>query len=986
VEEEHARLGHKRVWAKVPLFAVLVALFVALGTLVDTPLPRIVWELTPPPLPAAVTDRDAGVTVTVTNQLKEPVATARVEVLSDLDERVYRAGGGRTNDKGVLRVLSLPRGHVWIVAEAQGYARASTSLVLAGQRDVALVLGPEHTFVVNVVDAEGHGIAGAEIEVTGVDPLPYGARADAQGRAEVGRLGEPPWVATARARGYDETTARGVRDGAAIKLVLHRLGSILVHVVDGNDAPVPNARVHIAGTALWPAREGKTGEHGMVKLAGLFSGSYALRATEGMRASAIEIGVMLGAGEDKELTLRLLPGRVIVAHVVDGGADDADDISGARVVLAESGISPFPLEAVTDKRGRATLGPIAPGPATLSARADGFVGRGAVNVPETLTTEVRVVLARAGVLTGRVIDARGFPIASATIEILGNDFSGGPIDDDPRRNDFRDSAFNATLAGPAQLVPAGDLGVVPGPVPPIPRGPVATSFAPATPHAPSEPWVSAGDGTFRAAPATPGRVHALVRHPEYVEGWSELVTIPPGGEAHIEVVLHAGGSLEGRVVDTQGNPVAGARIELFAVHGTLERSTKSASDGTFAFAAVPHDVSIDVYADEDATTPALRAQATVQDGQRREIVLTLPAARDAVVVRVKDDRGYPVGSAQVSVASLDPTQPLRETVFTSAEGEAKLAGAQGLSLRADVSAPALAPKRLTLDSAPSEVDVTLGRSVAVSGTVRSSRGSPIADAEVVLYMDEAVRHLRTDAQGGFAVGDLAPGEARLTAHAAGYAATEKRVTVPEFDGRPFSLGVIDLAIEGVVEGDVKDVHGAPVAGARVAKDRVPVFLATGGAPADVGTTDAHGHFRLSGLPEGTVTLEGYAPEIGRGQVEARVAAGRSTTNVRITLVSEGKTSDHVGATVAVTLGETGGEGPHDVVVVLVAEGSEAEQAGVLVGDVITDVDAAPVHTLEQAREKLSGPTGVDVVLGIRREVEGATGSLRLRVAREAVRR
>jgi len=66
------------------------------------------------------------------------------------------------------------------------------------------VLGPEHTFVVNVVDAEGRGIANAEIEIAGVDPLPYGARTDAVGRVEVGRLGEPPWVVTARALGAND--------------------------------------------------------------------------------------------------------------------------------------------------------------------------------------------------------------------------------------------------------------------------------------------------------------------------------------------------------------------------------------------------------------------------------------------------------------------------------------------------------------------------------------------------------------------------------------------------------------------------------------------------------------------------------------------------------------------------------------------------------------------------------------------------------------
>ncbi len=984
------------MWRAVTFLALFSAFLCALGNVADSPLQAIRYEIAPPPLPASVVDRDASIIVTTKDEHGDALRGARVEVLFDVTElggKVFRAGGGRSDAKGVTKIARLPRGHAWVIADADGRARASASLVLAptvagSERTVELVLGPEHTFVVNVVDTEGHGVANAEIEVAGADALPYGARCDGLGRAEVGRLGEPGasgWVVTARSPGYDDASARGVRDGAAIKLVLHRLGSILVRVVDASDKPVQNAHVRIAGTALWPAREGRTGEHGMVKLAGLFAGSYALRATDGTRASPIEIGVMLASGEDKDLTLRLLPGRMVTAHVTDGDAEDAENISGARVVLAESGLSPFPLEAVTDKRGRATLGPIAAGPSSLSARADGFVGRASVAVPEDASGDVRVVLVRAGVLEGRVVDARGFPIASATIEIVGSDFAGGPIDDDPRRADFRDAEFHATLAGPAQLVPAGELGVVPGPVPPIPRGPI--SFGPTDPRAqrapPAEPWVTSSDGTFRATPATPGRVRALVRHPEYVEAWSELVTIPAGGTAHVEVVLHAGGSLEGRVVDAQGRPVAGARIELAAIHGTLQRDTKTATDGTFAFASTPHDVALDVFDSDDETAPVLRTTVAVADGERKEITLTLPASREKVHVRVLDDRGFAVASAEIAIASLDASSPLRETVFSDAAGDAQIQNAQGLPLHVDVTAPGHAPKSMTLDSAPAELEVSLVPGVTSNVVVRDSRGNPLQDAEVVFYMNSSVRHLRTDAKGATSIADVAPGPARVVARASGYANAERSVDVPSSD-RPFSL-TIDLASEGIVTGEVRDARGDPVAGARVAKDRVPVFLAAGQTPTDVATTDSRGRFKLGALEAGALTLEAYAPDVGRGHAfGVRVAAGRETTNVRIVLGANedaSKTADHAGATVAVTLGETGGDS-REVVIVLVAEGSDAERAGLLPNDTLVTVDGAPVHTIEDAREKLSGPANVDVVLGIRRD----GSSMRIRAGREMVRR
>jgi C-terminal processing protease CtpA/Prc len=130
-----------------------------------------------------------------------------------------------------------------------------------------------------------------------------------------------------------------------------------------------------------------------------------------------------------------------------------------------------------------------------------------------------------------------------------------------------------------------------------------------------------------------------------------------------------------------------------------------------------------------------------------------------------------------------------------------------------------------------------------------------------------------------------------------------------------------------------------------------------------------------------LSLEAYAPEVGRGRAEGvRVIAGRSTTNVRIVLAGGAKSPDHAGATVAVTLGEIAAS--REVVVVVVADASEAERAGLQAGDVITDVDGVAVHTIEQARDKLGGPAGSDAVLGIKR---GDVTS-RIRVGREVVRR
>jgi S1-C subfamily serine protease len=139
---------------------------------------------------------------------------------------------------------------------------------------------------------------------------------------------------------------------------------------------------------------------------------------------------------------------------------------------------------------------------------------------------------------------------------------------------------------------------------------------------------------------------------------------------------------------------------------------------------------------------------------------------------------------------------------------------------------------------------------------------------------------------------------------------------------------------------------------------------------------------LGELPEGTVSLEAFAADLGRGSVEnVRVSPGRPTSGVRIVITREANRSKEPNASgnVAVTLGVT-----EDGAVVLssVVEGSAAERAGLAEGDRLLKVDGAAVHTMDDARAKLAGPVQDDVVIGLKR----GERTLTLRVPREASRR
>ena len=971
--------------------AVLLSLLaiVAFGGIPGSALRATVPVFVAPPVPAQVNGRD-GVVQVLVRDAGVPVAGAHVRALAILDEKAYLGAERDTDASGHAKLVGLPRAETWILADSPGKARASTHLVVDGEmREVTLDLAPGHALDVLVRDDASAPVPAAEIEVaSSSDPLPVGARSGEDGKAHVGRLGVGPWRVTARAAGYDEATQSASNEGDAVVLSLKKLGALVVHTVDEEGGPVAHARVEVSGVTMWPARVTESDGRGDVRISGLAAGAYAMRATDGDRVSPIELGVLLARGEEKEVTLRLGPGHWVAVRVTDGDAEDADPIGAARVSLAEGGLSPFPIEAVTDAKGGARLGPIAPGTATVAARADGFVSRGAVPVADPPPALTRIALVRAGVLTGRVVDARGYPVAGATIEIVGTDPTGAPIVDDPRRANFQSAHFDAMLRGPTPLMAAGELGVVPGPVPPIPHQGGSTQLlgAPVVRSALEEEWVTRDDGTFRAAPASPGRVRAIVRHPEYVEAQSDVVTLAPGGEAHVDVVLHAGGTLEGRLVDSRERPVEGALIVVAALRGSLERSTRTASDGTFAFASLPDEVTLTASVDDSDDQPDLHATASIPEDGRQTITLHLPSPRAPLAVKVVDERGKPVQTAQISASSLSPESPLRTTAFTDDRGEASLKRARGLPLRIEVSAPRHAPHVVTADGSEETLRIVLSPAETATGEVVSAhRREAIAGADVTLYTDLGVRRARTDGQGAFTLTQLSSGAAKLRVRAAGFAPTTRELDVPDDGGRhAFELPRVELAEEGVVEGEVVDGRGDPVAGARVARDHVPTWLVVGATPPASVVTHAKGRFVLRELDEGSVTLEAFYPDLGRARADAvKVTAGRTTSRVRLTLTREGDAADREAmatGSVAVTLGETGE--PVDVGVVSVADGSEAERAGMAPGDILTSVDGAAVHTMHEARAKLSGPVADDVVVELQREGRAVT----LRVRREPVRR
>jgi hypothetical protein len=974
----------RRVTAAV---AALICLLFA-ATLRDSRATAAGWEPPPLPMPARAGDQatSGSVRITVRGEGGSPIERAVVRVFAVASDGVLLVGERRTGPGGVAVVERAPPGETWVVAYAAERARASAPLLVRAREtgEIALTLPRALALRVAVSDDAERALPGAPVVVDDGDALPHVVATGEDGEALFERLGAAPWTVSATSPGLEPAVKRDVFPGpGTLRLRLERLGAVEVAVIDAAGEPAEGATVTIGGPALWPARTATTGDEGTVRIGGLRDGVVDLRARLGEQVSDTLMGVRVARGETTRATLVLELGRAIAVRVSDGaspvGGPPADPIEGAEVVLAEEGVSTFPLEAVTGGDGEALLGPVVEARATLTVAADGFVPRTlGIGEEELDTGFIEVPLLRGGTIEGRVVDARGRPVAGATLEVVGTDGDGMPVAMVAPRSLLRDRLFDLALTGPLALIPRGELGVMPGPVPPIPTAGAALSEASATGDA--APWVTDGDGRFAATPVVPGRLRVLARHPDFVEGESELVRVEPGGAVTVKIVLAPGGRLEGRVRERDGTPVA-ARVVAASARGSFERTTYAAPDGTFAFAAVPAELVVTVARPDAPADVVSRIAVDAPPGRRTEIDVVLPAPRDDVAVRVVDRRGSAVPTAEIRAESLDVDVPLRRTVFTDGDGVATVPSAVGVPLRLVLRAPGFAPAALELDPARREERVELTAGLVVRGRVTGNGGRErIAGADVTFYTETGITAAMTDDDGGFELSDLAPGRARAAVRAAGWPERELDLTIAGDDRRPIELPPIDLPRAGSVEGVVVSETGEPVAGARVGLDAVPTWLPLGPLPSSMVTTDRDGRFTLPWAPEGRVRIEAYDPDHGRGAVEdVAVRPGRTTDAIEIALEGGSpRRGPPPPGSVALTLGERGGR----VVIVGVPRGSEAEAARVLPDDALLEVDARPVRTIEAARAALGGPLAIDVLLGLEREGR----RVRMRVRREPIRR
>ncbi|MES1245768.1 MAG: carboxypeptidase-like regulatory domain-containing protein [Acidobacteriota bacterium] len=455
----------------------------------------------------------------------EPVTGAEVRVFGPSSLEIGRV---RASDQGRFRLVVARDGDYEVLALAPGLAPASESVTLpagsAAVQGLRLTLGTARTARGRVEDEGGHSLAGARVELarsqadelrpdgSAVDEDLYQAETGEDGRFEIPGLPEGWFDLEASRPGLLPTALQGLEvSGAQTDLgtvTLRQGASLTGRIVGPDQEPLAGATVRLAS-----GESVASGPDGRFEIADLDPGKKL--ELEACRPGRVTVAYESETLPAEPVEILLLPAARLTGRVV--GPDGAP-AAGASVATSSDTHPNPPLgpasacppvgraQATTDAEGRFVLDSLLGGRIHVWATKAGTLGSGieSLEIPDGGEAEAPTLkLAPGATVTGRVLREDGSPAPAAQVFIERS----------------ADSLF----------------------------------FIPS--------WAD-GDGRYRIEGVPPGKQTILARHETLGTG-SREIELAAGGENQADITLapeEPPHMARGRVVDPDGEPVAGALV------------------------------------------------------------------------------------------------------------------------------------------------------------------------------------------------------------------------------------------------------------------------------------------------------------------------------------------------------------------------------------------------------------------------------------------
>ncbi len=683
------------------------------------------------------------------------------------------------------------------------------------------------------------------------------ATTDAEGRFRIEDLPDGNVELRVRASGYVRQKQRVDVGSTDVAIDMHK-GALLEGVVVSGGQPIAGASVRTKTATL------TTDGTGGFRLDGARTPRESLLVSApGFVTAGVSVPLTLnadGQASSGQSTNELVTVELERAAIIRGVvlSNDGAPLAGAtvRVTKGSSGFNPMAfmelaqrnnvkpprVSVETDANGMFEIDGIPGGTVKLAAEMAGFLTEVTDSLTVTAgesTVGVELRLTRESTVTGRVIGPDGAPVANATVKVA--------LD--------KPKGMGAMIAGM-----------------------FGGSWARGT---------TADDGTYTVGGLRSGERKVRVETKLYLHAEATAV-VPDEASVAQDFTLRPGYTVLGRVLSPTGDPVGGARVgvkwatakstgnPMAAMMGGMsgpDARVTADDEGRFEFTGLqdgPYDLTASSDAHLDGTLDEVVAGAT-------EITVQLRAAA-SIAGRVVDVDGNPVPGAWVHRKGGPKKKGANPFMAMLSQGPKVLTDADG-----NFVLPKLEPGRYQLfsrresyaESETQKIELAEGEKVkdvelmlrvgeTISGTVVTRGDGGAVEGALVYVTPGAALNFnpmdavdmdprapansistKTDAQGGFTLKGLTPGNVTIEVRHSDFApASLARIAVPGTDV------VIEIGTGGVVEGVVTDKSGNAQSGTSI--------ILSGGAMGfgrtKTASTDANGFYRMERVVPGSYNI------------------------------------------------------------------------------------------------------------------------------------
>ncbi|HEB52604.1 MAG TPA: carboxypeptidase regulatory-like domain-containing protein, partial [bacterium] len=826
--------------------------------------------------------------------------------LGQLTDRQYRWLETVTDEEGRFDIPGVPAGKGYTVAataDSIALEEVHGVGVVAGQVTTLTVQGHQGAVVAGtVLDPAGEPLVGANVAMVYLDisRVLFSAdgrsepiETDAEGRFRVEHVGagRVAFVAAAQDVAPSNIVELAVVDGGVYDDLVLQLGegrTVTGTVVDDRGQPLAGANVELRPferpndpqflKMMLKVRrvEAVTDENGRFVAKGMTGERLVVQAAKPGYTTAVVTGVEL---DDPELVIELLRGVTIRGKVVANG----EPVTRFRVETRTREIrrdrdgNVIAVDASSERGGDRRRGPpwrrlrekrtrhlpegrtmgdrdmggdwrevrsddgsfaltgVPPGRVRVRLRADGYLppDNQTVDLEAGEVSEELVFECGVGVpVAGRVIDAAGAPVSDAQVTAYKAE------DGEPRER-------RRGLRGLFQ-VDREDFDFLA----------LSTNQRAA---------ISDSHGAFTVPALAPGKYRFTARHPDLAKAsTTDVVVEPDAPTPPVEIVIDAGGGIEGTVTGLGMRPLADALMVAFSLQAGSMRSGTTDENGYYRIDGLPPGqyVVFKSRLDERADNIPLELMSnmrlktvTVRRGRTARLDVHDETEDGVRVFGVVRENGEPVPRALVTLLGSDRQGLLGMGVRANAadmRGRYELIGISPGDYVMQVTRFQGQPVQTTFEvSVPDEVrdfvfDVDLP-TTSLRGRVIDTRGNPVPRIRVTLGSDAGglsgaggligmiaeggLSQARTDENGEFEMQSIAAGSYRLTAgRRLGGRPRRVREGEPVYgegnldgvvvDGvRDLDGLVVTVPLAGSITGIVLDGSNMPVAGAEIVYSR-----------------------------------------------------------------------------------------------------------------------------------------------------------------------